>query len=154
MDLLDRVKRLMDTRGENNSTLAKNSGIPYTTIDGLFKRGWEKAQLSTIQKIADYYKVSLDYLVYGAQGLSEETLFLASKIDAIKDPISLELIKSVVEIETRRITPSLRMKVVPTVEELFGVKTAHDSDLQARYNARQEVQELINEQSSTNPEKI
>ena len=62
MDFLYRLRILMKEHGDNNSTLAKGSGIPYTTIDGLFKRGWEKAQLSTIQKICEFYNVSLDWL--------------------------------------------------------------------------------------------
>ena len=85
MDFLTRLKKLMSIKGDNNSTLAKNSGIPYTTIDGLFKRGWEKAQISTIQKICDHYNVSLDYMVYGEKGLSENSIILASKYDTLTE---------------------------------------------------------------------
>lgn len=93
MDFIDRLRSLMASNGDNNSTLAKKSGIPYTTIDGLFKRGWEKAQLSTIQKICEYYKVSLDYMVYGAEKLSEESLMLAGKYENLT-PAGKELIES------------------------------------------------------------
>ena len=86
MDFLIRLKKLMEIKGDNNSTLAKSSGIPYTTIDGLFKRGWEKAQLSTIQKICDHYNVTLDYMVYGEKGLSERAIILASKYDTLSEP--------------------------------------------------------------------
>lgn len=75
----------MKNHGDNNSTLAKESGIPYTTIDGLFKRGWEKAQLSTIQKICEFYGVSLDYMVYGVDGLSEKALMVAARYDTVSD---------------------------------------------------------------------
>ena len=85
MDFLDRLRILMNNHKDNNSTLAKGSGIPYTTIDGLFKRGWEKAQLSTIQKICQFYGVSLDYMVYGTEGLSEKALVFAARYDAISD---------------------------------------------------------------------
>ena len=137
MNLLDRVRKLMEERNDNNASLARNSGIPYTTIDGLFKRGWEKAQLSTIQKIADYYNVSLDYLVYGAQGLSEETLLLASKIDALKDPFSIDLIKYVVEIESKRAKTVLKAKAVPILGELIM-----DGTIETKYAAKKELQEL------------
>lgn len=102
MDLLDRLKALMDRENENPSVLSKRSGIPYTTIVGLFERGWERAQISTIQKLSDYYNVSLDYLVYGAQGLSDETLLIASQIDILDDPYSISLIKSVIANEVKR----------------------------------------------------
>ena len=85
MNFLDRLRILMSNNGDNNSSLAKKSGIPYTTIDGLFKRGWEKAQISTIQKICDYYSVSLDYMVYGAEKLSTESLMMAAKYEAASE---------------------------------------------------------------------
>lgn len=81
MDFLDRLKLLMNRSGDNNSSLAKKSGIPYTTIDGLFKRGWEKAQISTIQKICNFYGVSLDYMIYGAEKLSTNALLVAAAYD-------------------------------------------------------------------------
>lgn len=34
------------------------------------------------------------------------------------------------------------MKEVPTVEEMFGYKTADPAELHARYNSRKEVEEL------------
>lgn len=83
MDFLDRLKLLMNKYDDNNSTLAKKSGIPYTTIDGLFKRGWEKAQTSTIMRICDYYNVSMDYMVYGAEKLSSDALIVAAKYDTV-----------------------------------------------------------------------
>ena len=85
MDFLERLRILMKNHEDNNSTLAKESGIPYTTIDGLFKRGWEKAQLSTIQKICEFYGVSLDYMVYGVDGLSEKALMVAARYDTVSD---------------------------------------------------------------------
>lgn len=85
MDFLDRLKVIMESNQDNNSTLAKKSGIPYTTIVGLFKRGWETAQLSTIQKICDHYGVSLDYMVYGAEKLSPEALMVAAKYETISE---------------------------------------------------------------------
>lgn len=81
MNFLDRLRILMGNNGDNNSSLAKKSGIPYTTIDGLFKRGWEKAQISTIQRICDYYRVSLDYMVYGADKLSTDAIMVAAKYE-------------------------------------------------------------------------
>ena len=85
MDFLNRLRSLMEKYNDNNSTLAKKSGIPYTTIDGLFKRGWEKAQTSTIMRICDYYNVPIDYMVYGTEKLSTDALIVAAKYDAISD---------------------------------------------------------------------
>ena len=48
-----------------SSVLAKESGVPYTTIDGFYKKGWDNVKLSTLLKLAAYFEVSVDYLVSG-----------------------------------------------------------------------------------------
>lgn len=93
MDFLDRLRMIMKAHGDNNSTLSNKSGIPYTTIVGLFNRGWEKAQTSTISKICEFYGVSLDYMVYGAKGLSDEAIIFAGKYDNL-DPTGKEMMDS------------------------------------------------------------
>ena len=69
---LDNLKKLMDERGLNNSSLSKQSGIPYTTIDGLFKRGSENIKLSTLKQLANYFNVDLDTLVLGKKTSSQK----------------------------------------------------------------------------------
>lgn len=66
------LNSLMRARHINKSVLARESGIPYTTIDAFYKKGCENIKLSTLQKLASYFGVSLDYLING-------------KIDAIPD---------------------------------------------------------------------
>lgn len=102
MNLLERLDLLMATHNEKPTDLARNADIPVNTIYGLYNKGYENMKLTTLFKICDYYGVSLDYLVKGAEGLSNETLMIASKIDAITDPHSLELIRTVVDIEVKR----------------------------------------------------
>lgn len=62
---LEILTKLMNERGITKSTLAKDSGIPYTTIDGFYKKGCDNVKLSTLQKLAKYFGVTLDYLIYG-----------------------------------------------------------------------------------------
>lgn len=62
MNLLEKIDLLMFDRGLNKRTLAKESGIPYTTIVHLYTNGYEKAQLSTLKRLCDFFGVSLDYL--------------------------------------------------------------------------------------------
>ena len=62
---LETLTRLMKERGITKSTLAKESGIPYTTIDGFYKKGCDNVKLSTLQRLAKYFGVTLDYLIYG-----------------------------------------------------------------------------------------
>lgn len=64
MTLLEKIDYLMKKEGINKHELARLSGIPYTTIVGLYERGVDKIRLSTVQKIGDYFNVSIDYLAY------------------------------------------------------------------------------------------
>ena len=40
-------------------------GIPYTTLDGILKRGIDKAGISNIIKICSHFKISTDKLAQG-----------------------------------------------------------------------------------------
>lgn len=47
MDMLGRIVELMKRNKDTRASLARNAGIHYTTIDGLFKRGCENVYVST-----------------------------------------------------------------------------------------------------------
>ena len=61
MDFLSKLDELMKKNNLNKSTLSKNCGIPYTTIDGWYKRGYEGLKLTTLRKLSDYFNISLDF---------------------------------------------------------------------------------------------
>ena len=146
MDFLDRLRILMEKNGDNNSTLAKKSGIPYTTIDGLFKRGWEKAQLSTIQKICQHYGVLLDYMVYGAEGLSDDAQEIAAKYETL-DSTGKELLQVAMTFASKyhksnplpidsAETITLKKVRIPVITGVM------DGTIETEYAAKQEVREL------------
>ena len=64
MTLLQKLDFLMQRDGLNKHTLSEKSGVPYTTITGMYVRGTEKLQLSTLQRLCDFFHVSLDYLAF------------------------------------------------------------------------------------------
>ena len=64
MSFTDKLERLMKNNGiSNKSELSRLSGIPYTTIDGFYKKGSDNIKLSTLKKLAECLNCSLDYLV-------------------------------------------------------------------------------------------
>ena len=63
MNFIDKLNEEMKRLGLNKSRLSQISGVPYTTIDGFYKKGYENAKISTIKKIAAALDVSLDYLI-------------------------------------------------------------------------------------------
>lgn len=63
MTIPEKIDLLMLSRNINRAELSRGSGVPYNTIDGLYHKGYENIKLSTLQKLADYFDVSLDFLV-------------------------------------------------------------------------------------------
>lgn len=63
MNFLDKLDFLMERDKLNKSTLSQKSGIPYTTIDAFYKKGYGNAKLSTLEKLCSCFNTSLDYLV-------------------------------------------------------------------------------------------
>lgn len=63
MTFTEKLDTLMNERHLNKSILSKESGIPYTTIDGFYKKGADNIKLSTLKRLASYFGCSLDYLV-------------------------------------------------------------------------------------------
>lgn len=63
MNFLEKLDYMMQKLSLNKSKLSQLSGVPYTTIDAFYKKGYENTKISTIRKIASALNVSLDYLV-------------------------------------------------------------------------------------------
>lgn len=64
MDLTEKLEFLMRERKiPSRMALSKESGVPYMTLVNFWEKGTENVKLSTLRKLADYFEVSLDYLV-------------------------------------------------------------------------------------------
>lgn len=61
MTFIEKLDALMAERHLNKNTLSKACGIPYTTIDGWYKKGVSDLKLSTLKKLTAYFGLSLDY---------------------------------------------------------------------------------------------
>lgn len=71
MGLTEKLDFLMKERDLNKAELARESGIPYTTIDGFYKKGAENAKLSTLKRLCAYFDCSLDYLTEDKQNFEQ-----------------------------------------------------------------------------------
>lgn len=65
MKLTDKLDQLMEERGLNKADVAKGAGLPYMTVANLWNHGAENIKLSTLRKLASFFNVTLDDLVYG-----------------------------------------------------------------------------------------
>ena len=61
MTFTDKLDSLMKQNKLNKSTLSKACGIPYTTIDGWYKKGCSDLKVSSLKKLTSYFGLSLDY---------------------------------------------------------------------------------------------
>jgi len=135
MNFLEKLDYLMKKKGLNKSKLSKLSGVPYTTIDGFYKKGYENTKISTIQKIALALDVSLDYLAddsisdehfqpkvlrvdfgHGEMGakkappLSGEAMRLAKDYDSL-DRWGRQALRELAETELQRMEDEKRFKI-------------------------------------------
>lgn len=110
MTLIEKLDYLMKEKNINKSVLSKETGIPYTTIDGFYKKGTENIKLSTLKKIAEYFEITLDELanddiaIDNKSSTNYEYLNDMQRNDEIKmlfdaaDNVSAEEIKMAIEI--------------------------------------------------------
>ncbi len=63
MNFLEKLDFLLVQRNMNKLQLSKATGIPYTTIDSFYKKGYDNIKLSTLLKLSNYFQCTLDYLV-------------------------------------------------------------------------------------------
>jgi transcriptional regulator with XRE-family HTH domain len=56
--------KLRDERGEKDATVSNNTGIPKSTFSD-WKSGRSKPKTDKLQKIADYFGVTIEYLKTG-----------------------------------------------------------------------------------------
>ena len=79
---LENLDALLKERGINRNVLSKVSGIPYTTIIGWYKKGWNSVSLTSLKKLSAYFGISIDTLVgnkAGDEKLSPEESTLIRK---------------------------------------------------------------------------
>ena len=64
MSFSQKVSRLLKENGMTKAMLAKDAGIPYTTLDSMLKRETDTARLTTIFRIARALGTSVEDLVF------------------------------------------------------------------------------------------
>lgn len=62
MNMTEKLILLMNERELSKADVSKGADIPYTTFDGIFKKGHENLKLPTLKKLAAYFDVSMEYL--------------------------------------------------------------------------------------------
>lgn len=72
MSVLNKIKQYMEENDFTKADIARLSDIPYTTIDGIFKKGDENIKLTTLKKLAAMMGCRIDELVYTEPAVKAE----------------------------------------------------------------------------------
>lgn len=75
--LIGKLDALLKEKGLNKAQFARESGIPYTTIDGFYKRGMGNIRLSTLVKISNFFNISISYFI------DEPEMYLPLKLEDV-----------------------------------------------------------------------
>lgn len=78
--MLERMENLADQEGIKLKQLAVKLGLSNSSFSD-WKRGKASPSLNAVIKIAEYFDVSIDYLVYGVEFSSKAKLEFSSRED-------------------------------------------------------------------------
>lgn len=94
MELLRNIEKLMETNGiKTKADFAKAADLPYTTVDGFWKKGTENIKLKTLKKVAFALNCTLDELIYGKGEQKEYVTILYDKLSVEGKEKTIEYMK-------------------------------------------------------------
>lgn len=106
-DLLERIYQLMNKHDIKPTQLAKQLGMSTSTFTD-WGKGKGSPSLKAVMQFAEYFDVSLDYLVYGKEHQNQN-------IVEISNPEDDALLKSF-----HRLSPELRLKATSYIEGMLA----------------------------------
>lgn len=80
ISMLERILELFDASGLSDSTLCKKLSFGNGTI-GKWRSNKQKPSLDAVIKIAEYFNVSIDYIVYGTMFTDNNTAISPEDIE-------------------------------------------------------------------------
>ena len=135
MEIIDRIYDLIKTRNTNANRVTKGCGL-NSNIFTFWKNGRQKPSLDALIKIANYFNVSLDYLV-GLKTLSEQDTLNNATINSILNRIS-------------QLDELQKIQVMAYIDGLQGVKS-HTTNINTRKLVSDAIDRGINENKTTQP---
>ena len=64
MNLTDKLSKLISDKNLNRKKFSDLSGIPYSTIDNWYKRGYDNMSISTLRALCTFFGVTMDSMAY------------------------------------------------------------------------------------------
>ena len=100
MPVSDFLKEYMLKHGYTKADISRMSNIPYTTIDGLFKKGDENTKLSTLKKLAALIGCTIDDMAFNTEenSLKAQSISLTPRDER---QIAADLEKMLADLDTQ-----------------------------------------------------
>lgn len=64
MNFTDKLSKLIKDKNLNRKKFSDLSGIPYSTIDNWYKRGYDNMSISTLRALCAFFGVTMDSMAY------------------------------------------------------------------------------------------
>lgn len=104
MNFLEKLDNLMEQRNLNKHSLSELCGIPYTTIDGWYKKGYDNIRITTLKKLSDFFGTSLDFWAFDDQNerntlskKKQEFIACLSQLDDDQLDLLYDIVDSIVK---------------------------------------------------------
>ena len=105
MNFLEKIDYLMKRDGLNKNTLSAKSGVPYTTIDAFYKKGYQNVKMGTVRRLATAFGVTLDYLMdddISDENHGKQTTPQIEKSPAAESSEAIEIAKKVIMLNEKQ----------------------------------------------------
>jgi len=119
MTFLEKIDYLCEKNKLNKRQFSIKSGIPYSTIDNMYKRGYEGIRLSTVVLICDYFGITMDSLARDEQGI----VYVADLLENDMSVYDTKLLN-----EYHRLTPEGKERVDYTLRAELELSNANDEE--------------------------
>lgn len=87
MNFLQKIDFMLNVEGLSKLQFSKKSFIPYSTIDGWYKKGYGNMKLSTLKQTSKFFNVPIDVLCDDSFILDENTYELYKTPSNLVDKI-------------------------------------------------------------------
>lgn len=120
MNYLEKLDMLFNRYNLNAHSFSTKSGIPYTTVVGWYKKGYDSIKVSTLKIVSEFFNTTLDFWIrddisdpnYGKSvsfHIEYEERAHLEKMRAL-DRYGQEAVEAVLNIEHRRCTQENRKR--------------------------------------------
>lgn len=120
----ERLAKIRVAHGDSLRDAALRTGVSHTTLARLERGEIHHSSPRTLQKIADGYRISIEYLLTGREPSTEfETLFrIKSMGDDRSGPVSVEDVEAYVALMRKALEQNIRPEILDLAIQILASK--------------------------------